>query len=1074
MMPLMFTPNHFCKIMSSIDINIIQRGITNNFEWSAEQGRITAADLGKIGEQRTDNCRALNALPTPFARFFVFKEAFRRVLEQRLDPQKSAGWAYEHLVSNTLDVFELLYNLRYHENRWKNQARRIVIKEWNYADQMKVLKNNVPILGNAVDSYFKEDLGVASQKLFFIVLEDNGKECLLATSSPMTGFITPPDLDLNSCAKDSCFGEIYDSLNLSPLVKKDGGKYFKDIVLFENRSEDFKNYMYNKLFSGGSSIDAKFTELRNYIKAFSADKQITNRWSDNDLELIYSVDSSPLVINGISIYCSKAADVINYLTDTIIKVPYKIDSEKFATLVFTQDRADRDYDYLLPLTREGIEHLKAGDIKITGTKKSYGDIYVMLECNGKKHERYYTTDTTPTSGKGAVLDLSLAKINFDIALFPNVLSCKDAENNYFKILVAGSDLNENKAFGVANLVLDFYATDCNGNFVHIDEATDNSFEKGVRSPHIRSRQDCDNDCGTKYYEVFNTSFRAICGTLDLEGMSYPFAIIPNWDISEPSDKKFAYAIDLGTSNTYISRRECGKTAEPQQLKMDKQIVSYLHDKENSTQKGLISRVEGKIPEEFKTLIKTEFVPALIDDKAYGFPIRTALCVTGDNTRKPVLFDNSNIAFFYEKFRCAGNQTVITNIKWADDEKALRVFIREILLLIKADILQENGVISGTEIIWFRPLSFKESIRRTFETIWKEEASDILNLDSAEQQLKCYTESEAPYYYFATKAAFHNAESVAIMDIGGGSTDIVYYANGEAKIANSVHFGCDVLWGNGYNQFENARDNGIFKHYKDKVHFDAYELRDLYKVMLTSSQTSTCDIINLWINNDKETEISKKLRTDHISTFVYHYTALVYYMSSIFKTNKLPYPKTIIFSGNGSKYIDNYITASIPCMKQITELIVSDVYETEQPGIELILPSERKESTCYGGLYHVADSKEPKPVVYLGDGNDAEYKDVDAIKEAYSSGMKTNLAKEVYTMNKIYKEVLDTLIRQSVIEQVDSVKMQEVVDSVVSDALDSRFQTEVLDKYMLQEPFNDTLFFLPVVEAVLQLTNVYKK
>ena len=54
--------------MSSIDINIIQRGITNNFEWSAEQGRITAADLGKIGEQRTDNCGALNALPTPFAR----------------------------------------------------------------------------------------------------------------------------------------------------------------------------------------------------------------------------------------------------------------------------------------------------------------------------------------------------------------------------------------------------------------------------------------------------------------------------------------------------------------------------------------------------------------------------------------------------------------------------------------------------------------------------------------------------------------------------------------------------------------------------------------------------------------------------------------------------------------------------------------------------------------------------------------------------------------------------------------------------------------------------------------------
>lgn len=1068
--------------MSSIDINIIQRGITNNFEWSAEQGRITAADLDKIGEQRTDNCGALNALPTPFARFFVFKEAFRRVLEQKLDPvNKPAGRAYEHLVSNTLDVFELLYNLKYHENRWKSQDRKIVIKEWNYADQMKVLKNDVPILGNAVESYFKEDLGEASRKLFFVILEDKGKECLLATSSPMTGFITPPDLDLKTVTRagrkekeEDFIGAIYQALNVTPLTRKEGGKYFKDILLFENRSEDFKNYMYNKLFSGGATIDARFKELRDYIKAFDADRQIIKNWSDAELEQVYSVDNTALVVNGIPILCSKATDVINYLTDDIIRLPYKIDSDKFVTLVFTHDRADRGFDYLLPLTKEGLEHLKAGDLKISGTKKSYGDVAVVLECNGKKHERYYTTDNNPSAGKGAVLDLSLAKINFDIALFPNVLSYKPEENNYFKILVSATDQNENKTFSVANLAMDFYSTDKGGKYIHIEEATDSTFENGVRTPFIRSQQDSENDCGTKYYELFNTPFSAICAELYLDGKSYPFAIIPMWDKSEPSEKKFSYAIDLGTSNTYISRREYGKMTEPQQLKMDKQIVNYLHAKEESAQKSLISRIEGKIPEEFKTLVKTEFVPALIDDKTYRFPIRTALCVTGDDTRRPVLFDNSNIAFFYEKFRSAGNQTVITNIKWAEDEKNLRVFIREILLLIKADILQENGVISGTEVIWFRPLSFKESIRRNFENIWTEEASNILNLDSAEQQVKCYTESEAPYYYFATKAAFQNVESVAVMDIGGGSTDIVYYAKGEAKIANSVHFGCDVLWENGYNQFVNARDNGIFKHYKDKIHFDTNELKELYEAMLKSNHTSTRDIINLWISNDKETEISKKLRADHISTFVYHYTALVYYMSAMFKANGLPYPRTIIFSGNGSKYIDNYITDSKTCLKQITELIVSKVYETEISDIELVLPTERKESTCYGGLYHRAEAKEPKPVVYLGDGSNGEYKDVEAVNSAYSSGMKNKLANEIAAMNSIYKEVLDVLIQQSVIEQVDSARMKEVVDSVVNDALVSKFQTEILDKYMRQEPFNDTLFFLPVVEAVLQLTGIYKK
>ena len=1065
--------------MSSIDINIIQRGITNNFEWSAEQGRITAADLGKIGEQRTDNCGALNALPTPFARFFVFKEAFRRVLEQKLDPEhKPAGKAYEHLVSNTLDVFELLYNLKYHENRWKSQNRKIVIKEWNYAEQMKVLKNDVPILGNVVESYFKEDLGETSKKLFFIILDDNGRESLLATSSPMTGFITPPDLDLKTVTRsgrkeEDFIGAIYQALNSTPLARKEGGKYFRDILLFEKRSEDFKNYMYNKLFSGGATINARFKELRDYIKAFDADQQITKNWSDADLEQVYSADNTPLVVNGIPILCSKATDVINYLTDAIIKLPYKIDSEKFVTLTFTPDNAGRSYDYLLPLTKEGLEHLKEGDLKIFGKERQYGDIVVTIECNGKKHERHYTTENNPGAGKGTVLDLATSRINLDIALFPNVLSYKPSENNYFKVLVAATDQNENKTFSVANVALDFYATDRSGKYIHVAEATDNTFENGVKAPFIRSQQDSDNNCGTKYYEVFNTSFSAICAELYLEGKAYPFAIIPIWDKSEPSEKKFSYAIDLGTSNTYISRRESDRMTEPQQLKMDQQIVNYLHAKEESVQKSLISRIEGKIPEAFRTLVKTEFVPALIDDKTYRFPIRTALCVTGDDTRKPVLFDNSNIAFFYEKIRSANNQTVVTNIKWAEDEKNLRVFIRELLLLIKADILQENGVISGTEVIWFRPLSFKESIRRSFEKIWKEEASNILNLDSAEQQLKCYTESEAPYYYFDKKSAFQSVESVAVMDIGGGSTDIVYYSMGKAQIANSVHFGCDVLWENGYNEYDNAKDNGIFKHYKDKIHFDTPELRELYEAMLKSDHTSTRDIINLWISSDRETEISKKLRTDHISTFVYHYTALVYYMASMFKANELAYPRTIIFSGNGSKYIDNYITDSVPFLKQITELVVSKVYGKAISDIELVLPDERKESTCYGGLYHRVGAVEPKPVVYLGDGGNKVYKDVEAIDAAYSSGMKDKLTDEIAAMNRIYKDVLDALIQLSVIEQVDSAKMKEVVDSVVKDALVSKYQKVVLDNYMLQEPFYDTLFFIPVVEAIFKLTGIYK-
>ena len=90
-----------------------------------------------------------------------------------------------------------------------------------------------------------------------------------------------------------------------------------------------------------------------------------------------------------------------------------------------------------------------------------------------------------------------------------------------------------------------------------------------------------------------------------------------------------------------------------------------------------------------------------------------------------LFDNSNIAFFYEKSKPLGNQRIITDIKWGADEKTLRAFIRELLLIIKADMLQENGTISKTGIVWFRPLSFKDTERIMMQTVISSDASSMI-------------------------------------------------------------------------------------------------------------------------------------------------------------------------------------------------------------------------------------------------------------------------------------------------------------------------------------------------------------
>lgn len=124
-------------------------------------------------------------------------------------------------------------------------------------------------------------------------------------------------------------------------------------------------------------------------------------------------------------------------------------------------------------------------------------------------------------------------------------------------------------------------------------------------------------------------------------------------------------------------------------------------------------------------MKTEFVPPFIDGEDYKFPIRTVLCKAKNIAGKPVLFDNHNIAFFYEKMMENDFQECLTDIKWEDDEDVIQIFIRELLLMIKCDVLQRGGALNQTSLVWFRPLSFSGKIRRIYDRSWKEMVREIL-------------------------------------------------------------------------------------------------------------------------------------------------------------------------------------------------------------------------------------------------------------------------------------------------------------------------------------------------------------
>lgn len=1041
--------------MDSVDLNIIQRGLAGS-SWTAEKGVIDAASLHKIGEQRTDNSGALNALPTPFARFFVVNEAFRRLYEQKIDANKSAGLAYEWLVSDCLDIYELLFNQEYHRAR----DEKIVIKEWVREESLAALKRTVPILGNAVDNYYADDLGNDTSTLYFVVFMAGGKDYLLGTSSPMTGFVTPPDLDKKVKDKVSYFvGDRYKDM---PKLKRKGnhGHYFKDIRLFDQRSEEFKNYMYNNLFGGG--VDDRMGNIRDYIKAFSTDQDIKNNYS-LELKPVKTEEYNSLEINNIRILCNN--DIGNYFNDAIIKIPYRIAPENF----FVPDvEGDHKYDYLLPLSEEAILRLDLDKVVIR-YKESTTKLSVSLSVNGKEYKKDYYSNNVSQPDSGKIIDLSLCKVNFDMALFPKVRLAKKEENNYYKLMLVAKDDNDRPTFSVDDITCDFFVKNDNGGCDIIEEASDEKFKSGVRRPSLRSIQGENSACGTKYYELFNSAFDLIRFKIRLEGCDYSGVLIPKWQDSVKNQKSYVYAIDFGTTNTFISRCERGMETRPEQLKMNKPIVSYLHAKPETRRKSEIDLWEDVPTVEFLDYFQTEFVPAFIDGERYKFPLRTAICKTADEKNAPRLFDNRNIAFSYGHKKAIGNHEILTDIKWNEDNAKVEagLFIQELLMVIKYDILQENADLSNTQLIWFRPLSFKGSVRDMFEKLWADKAKDILGIGG--QQVVCYTESEAPYYYFQKKNEFKSVSSVTVIDIGGGSTDMVYFENGNPKLANSVHFGCDVLWGNGYNQFVDAEDNGIYKHYKDIIRFKKQELKELNDYLLSSnSRSSTKDIINFWLEQDEETELTDKLQKDYRPLFLYHYAAIIFYLAEMLKAKGLSCPRAILFSGNGSRYIDNFITKDVDgVLHDLTMIILKDVFP-ECEDVQLILPEDRKESTCYGGLYRKESDKSATPYVFMGvDGT--QYQDVEAIKGDFENGLCDKLLSQVEKLNGLYLKMLSTMISKLQLDGIKTDEIKNCISTGIKDALQTDFQKEVLGKYDMSVPLGDSLFFLPIVDQILKLT-----
>lgn len=1026
--------------MSLTSLSIKEFGLTQN-GWNSDHGAITKDDLKDITEHQTDSTTALNALPTPFARFYVIEEAFRRLLAERTDPQAKAGEAYHQLASRCLDVFELLFNLKRHRSEWKqaNDGTELHILTWDKGRDLGRLKKQSPVLAHSLSAYYTDDIGL--DILYFIVLERAGRSRLLAVSSPLTGFMTPPDMDSEE--------ERYKDFYIRRPVDK-GKEYFTGKPIdFSDRAALFKNYMFQLADSG--KMPSRMQTLKEYIKSHKDDMEI--RSMQPLTEPIKTDDGDTLIVAGMPLSTSASEGAVSYFNKTLIRLPYDISNENYKLPRSENDRFNT-CRYLLPLTDEALQNIDLDNLELN-VKETSTKVQFTLKIGNSTESHTYDKDTS-----GQIIDIEKDyHSNVEMGVFPCMLSRNKEENNYFKVMLVTRDNDENDHFKPSDIALRFYTKE-GGRCVPIEE-TSRDAKYGVLPSVVRSRQGKDgNSCSTKFYELFNTGApKAIVLSFDVEGTHFEGALLPQMRCPKTIDYNFTYAVDLGTSYTYITRRDVDNNTAPTQLEMDSLMMMPIHACGGNGQLPPVERWSQMPFREASGYFISEFTPPMIDGKRYRFPLRTALLRTEGTVGRPLLFDTHNIAFGYGTTPTTGDNRVSTLLKWNDGEMGdVSLFIRELLMIIRVDALQQGCDLGRIKLCWTYPLSFDANTKRQFEAVWHEEARSVLGM--SKDRIAVCSESMAPYYYFRALDKLKSVQSAVVIDIGGGTTDYVYFANNQPLLASSIKMGCDAIWGTGYSTITNDRNkNGLYNHLVNRISVEGDGLVEINSRMTAAdSKISTSDVFNFWIvageklKVDTSRSLSSVLRKEARHVFVYHLATILYTISLSLKKEGFEPPRELLMCGGGSRYIDSFIDADENIQGRLAKVAFDYVWQRDTQMPHIHLDEKRKEATGYGALYSTDDKT---PDVYF----------LDEIPASEVMSQTENVTNQMHSLNRLYLKML-----QIFDDSVDINQLSAELDEGLSDAVEKTLRGQVFERANLQKNYKGTLMTIPALDRLIMLTH----
>ncbi len=981
-----------------------------------ETAPLSSQQISQINDpDGLDPIRQITSIPSPFARMDLVLTAFREVVKSGGD--LNGRNVFYQLVSDALDIGQIFFNIDICDDvqitAWdKNRDLQNLLSSDNPQHRHFGKTLNL-FLNQDSDAYNFNRMN----RIFILSCKDKNDDTkVLGGTSPCTLFFSSAN-DLENIYSRPFGGDTVFDKDYRPLYQRDP-EFIRFLYALLNNDEnkfrdnfsDFANYLDSnydhltyELKTEISSMGVGYVE-RNFLKLdtgidgddvevngiYLYKNKIDKNRIQSESDFVISSEKysgfKPLVLPNRRItsqhkyvwenwhtdhtapFYDEEEDIEKrtlpyigceypYLTVNDLLNPFivKLDFQLNDSLFYHGNQNDRippeERCYLPPIKKEFFrffdkEHLKKyhddGKPYFEMSKLAGGTIEVFLRIpirNG------YTTFSRKYESRGSygipeTPDMELNKgcivvHSIDLAIFPFVDFIQPGDNPFYRVGLIDRDIQPVRMGN--SFCLKFY-----------DQNYPEKELDGINA--VRKTKKTGAEAGFDIYAL-ERKFDFI--EIEINQGQYRALIIP-WFNTENGNDQFTFAVDFGTTYTHIEYRRNNEPPKPLEIDNIKaKMIGKLHH--DSAAKS--------IAPEFREIFDFNLVPEYIGEKyEYSFPIRSAIAERFDLDQfsNPITLIDYNIPFFYEKITEKRYQRIVTELKWenihGDDRprKRIEAFAENIMMLIKTFTILNQGDISRVKFIWLYPASMVSARRNMLADVWNKYFKSYF--PAAKISPVPVSESTAPYYYFrhTQNAAAYDQPAVSI-DIGGETTDVVFFSQNIPIMLTSFRFAGNVLFGS--TEQSNAQSNGFVKAFYDIIQNHLINSSSNFPIDHFSGNSK--DLISFFFSLEKnkqnknyfsflnQLENSKDFRI----VFILFYTAIIYHVATIFKYKKHELPRHITFSGTASKLL-SVITPDNRTLRELTLRIFEMVCEKDyhSDGLDLHKDDQKpKEITCKGAL-----------------------------------------------------------------------------------------------------------------------------